>query len=327
MATISTHRCGTQSAFRPPNPAPRRNATLSDTEERDFGQRTPAKPPARKNPSPSHEFRQVTPQRPPRAKTQKSSSAGASISARRRLDRPARGFRFVSRSEATIDAFDDDDDEAEAFDVAAEDIEVEAEIARNAGGSARRIDDPVRMYLMQMGEIPLLTRAARTPCRQVDRSALARGFAANMLASDFVLQGAVHLLEKVRDGALRLDRTIEVSVTNTVEKKRILRRLGPNLETLVKLLRQNQRDFRFAISKSNPPNERHDAWRRLVRRRDSAVRLVEELNLRTQRLQPMLEKLSKSRRACRPFALNWPKLGRPIASTRNERHSAANCTT
>ena len=40
-----------------------------------------------------------------------------------------------------------------------------------------------------------------------------------MLASDFVLQGAVTLLEKVRDGELRLDRTIEVSVTNTAEKK------------------------------------------------------------------------------------------------------------
>ena len=50
-----------------------------------------------------------------------------------------------------------------------------------------------------------------------------------MLATDYVLQGAVELLEKVRDGQLRLDRTIEVSVTNTAEKKRILKRLGPNL--------------------------------------------------------------------------------------------------
>ena len=36
-------------------------------------------------------------------------------------------------------------------------------------------------------------------------------------------------------GTLRLDRTIEVSVTNTGEKKRLLRRLGPNLETLARI--------------------------------------------------------------------------------------------
>ena len=62
---------------------------------------------------------------------------------------------------------------------------------------------------------------------------------------------------------------------------------------LVKLLHQNKRDFRFAISKRHSAAERHDAWRRLVRRRNRAVRLVEELNLRTQRLQPLLEKLDE----------------------------------
>ncbi len=101
-----------------------------------------------------------------------------------------------------------------------------------------------------------------------------------MLASDFVLQGAVQLLEKVRDGSLRLDRTIEVSVTNTQEKKRILKRLGPNLATLAKLLRENQRDFHLAIHRKYALAERRKAWRRLIRRRHRAVRLVEELNLR-----------------------------------------------
>ena len=112
-----------------------------------------------------------------------------------------------------------------------------------------------------------------------------------MLACDFLLQGAVTLLEKVRDGALRLDRTIEVSVTNTTEKKNIIRRLGPNLATLVHLLKQNRADYRLAISCRQPSKLRHEAWRRLVRRRNKAVRLVEELNLRTQRLQPLWDKL------------------------------------
>ena len=53
-----------------------------------------------------------------------------------------------------------------------------------------------------------------------------------MLATDFMLQGAVDQLQKVRNKELRLDRTIEVSVTNKVEKERIMLRLDPNLKTL-----------------------------------------------------------------------------------------------
>ena len=73
-----------------------------------------------------------------------------------------------------------------------------------------------------------------------------------MLANDYVLQGAVTLLKKVRNGELRLDRTVEVSVTDATEKKQILSLLSPNLNTLDHLLRQNVGDFRIAISKSRP---------------------------------------------------------------------------
>ncbi len=99
------------------------------------------------------------------------------------------------------------------------------------------------------------------------------------------------LLKKVRDGELRLDRTVEVSVTDAAEKKQILSLLTPNLATLDHLLRQNVRDFRVAISKKQPRSQRRAAWQRLVLRRRKAVRLVEELNLRTQRLQPVMDKL------------------------------------
>ena len=201
-----------------------------------------------------------------------------------------------------LEAFEDDEAELEQ-EAVAEETSLDDEI----GGSSVCIDDPVRMYLMQMGEIPLLTRPQElTAARAIERTRTR--FRHNMLASDFVLQGAVSLLEKVRDGSLRLDRTIEVSVTNTVEKKRILRRLNPNLATLSKLLRENQRDFRFAISKRNAPEKRHEAWRRLVRRRNRAVRLVEELNLRTQRLQPLLEKLAEIAHRMRALRIQMAEL-------------------
>ena len=162
------------------------------------------------------------------------------------------------------------------------------EVAESSSSSA--IDDPVRMYLMQMGNIPLLTRAEEIAAAKLIEFTRT-SYRHSLLANDFVLQGAVSALEKVHSGKLRLDRTIEVSVTNTSEKRRIMKRIVPNLDTLRHLLSQNHHDYRIAISKSQPEDRRRAAWKRLVRRRNKAVRLIEEMNLRIQRLQPLVEKL------------------------------------
>jgi RNA polymerase primary sigma factor len=154
------------------------------------------------------------------------------------------------------------------------------------------IDDPVRMYLMQMGEIPMLSRDREISSAQ--RIELTRTrFRRALLCNDFMLHGAVELLQKVFDGSLRLDRTIEISVTNTAEKKRILKRIGPNLETARHLLNLNQADFRIAVNRRSTQAVKHAAWRRLVSRRNKAVRLVEELNIRLQRLMPLWEQLQE----------------------------------
>ena len=152
------------------------------------------------------------------------------------------------------------------------------------------IDDPVRLYLLQMGGIPLLNRETEVAsARQIEL--WRRRFRRTLLANDFVLAGAVELLEKVQAGTVRLDRTIEVSVTNTREKKRLLKRLAPNLVTLRRIEQEKRRLFRVAMSRSTPLERRRVAWRRLVRQRNKAVRLVEEMHLRIQRLYPLLKQL------------------------------------
>ncbi|RMF44019.1 MAG: sigma-70 family RNA polymerase sigma factor, partial [Planctomycetota bacterium] len=180
---------------------------------------------------------------------------------------------------------DDDDEELDELDGEIEEGDLE-ELAE----ATESTDDPVRMYLMQMGEIPLLTRDEEVAAaKKIERTRTR--YRHWMLATDFMLQGALKLLENVRDGKLRLDRTIEVSVTNAVEKKAIMKRIVPNIHTLRNLLVLNHHDYFVAIDKKRSDSERRDAWKRLTRRRNRAVRLVEEMNLRTNRLEPLFQKL------------------------------------
>ena len=61
---------------------------------------------------------------------------------------------------------------------------------------SRRIDDPVRMYLTQMGEIPLLTRAEEIALAKKIEVTRKR-FRRSLLESDFPLRTAIEILRKV----------------------------------------------------------------------------------------------------------------------------------
>ncbi|MFN7291193.1 MAG: sigma-70 factor domain-containing protein, partial [Pirellula sp.] len=223
-----------------------------------------------------------------------------------RSNRRSRNSGFTHRNEdrdfgGSYDAFYGEEilEEEEEEDVDGEDFGVEIDedlldeemsLWDEADGEVvDATEDPVRMYLMQMGEIHLLTRQQEvTAAKQIEMTRC--DYRQWMLATDFMLQGATKLLEQVRDGKLRLDRTIEVSVTNATEKVAIMRRIGPNIKTLRHLLLRNHGDYYLAIDKSKAMEDRRNAWKRLVCRRNKAVRLVEEMNLRTNRLEPMFNK-------------------------------------
>jgi RNA polymerase primary sigma factor len=205
----------------------------------------------------------------------------------------------VSRRSLQDDAFDADDSNSRRTRVMGQQFaEAHDDDQRSTDERSRRrqdytadpTEDPVRMYLMQMGQIPLLTRDQEIAAAKQIECTRDR-YRHSMLATDFLLQGALKLLEQVRDKQLRLDRTIEVSVTNAAEKKAIMLRIVPNVRTLQYLLKQNRGDYLNAINRKLPMRQRRAAWKNLVVRRNKAVRLVEEMNLRTGKLQPLFEKL------------------------------------
>lgn len=148
-------------------------------------------------------------------------------------------------------------------------------------------DDPVRMYLTQMGEIPLLTRQQEISlAKKIEITR--REFRTKLLECDYVIQAAFKTLLRVYRGELPFDRTVQVSVTDRLEKEQILGRIPYNLRTLNVLLKRNKHDFLTAFSKVHTKAKRKRAWQNLARRRRRAVRLIEELGLRTQRIETMI---------------------------------------
>ncbi len=158
--------------------------------------------------------------------------------------------------------------------------------------TSRKIDDPVRMYLTQMGEIPLLTRPQEIALAKTIELTRKR-FRRQLLESDYAMRTAIDILTKVHAGELPFDRTIKVSVTEGLEKDQILGRMHHNLQTLERLAPGNPVDFERATQESLSRPSRDTAWESLQQRRRKMVTLVEELSIRTQRLQPIMKKLDQ----------------------------------
>ena len=157
---------------------------------------------------------------------------------------------------------------------------------------SRRIDDPVRMYLTQMGEIPLLTRAEEIALAKKIEVTRKR-FRRSLLESDFPLRTAIEILRKVHHGELPFDRTIKVSVTEGLEKTQILGRMPHNLRTIDLLRQEYLPDAEKMVNPRVGDITRGKLVPEIDRRRRKMVTLVEELSVRTQRMQPVMKRLEQ----------------------------------
>ena len=150
--------------------------------------------------------------------------------------------------------------------------------------------DPIRMYLSQMAEIPLLTREEEISLAKKIELTRKR-FRRNLLRSHFALEATVKTLERVYRGELPFDRTIKVSLTEGLTKEQIQARMPHNLPTLRALADAQGADFAVLVNKSSSAEEKAAAKKRFLLRRDKMLILVEELSLRTRRVQPLIRQI------------------------------------
>ncbi len=168
------------------------------------------------------------------------------------------------------------------------DLNLEKELAE---ASTKRIDDPVRMYLTQMGEIPLLTREQEIAlAKKIEITR--KIFRSKVLESDYCLQSAVEILQQVDDGDLPFDRTMKISTAeDQADKGTIGQRIPLNLGSVRKMLDRNREDWE--AYRNDPSKQKIEELDMAIRRRRRrCVKLLEELSLRTSKVTPLMKKLS-----------------------------------
>ncbi|GIX02151.1 MAG: hypothetical protein KatS3mg112_1088 [Thermogutta sp.] len=158
------------------------------------------------------------------------------------------------------------------------------------GQKAKWNSDPIRLYLSQMANIPLLTRQQEIALAKKIEVTRKR-FRRTVMGCHLVLKQAVQTLEAVQRGELAFDRTLKMSLTDQLTKSQILGRMPHNLRTLRGLMAANERDFRRLINRRTPPEIKARARRRFLARRARMLILVEELGLRTRRVQAMMQQM------------------------------------
>ncbi|MEM1109852.1 MAG: RNA polymerase sigma factor RpoD [Planctomycetota bacterium] len=184
-----------------------------------------------------------------------------------------------------------DDEEAEGEELLTQE-QAKAEIAKALSESGhKRIDDPVRMYLTQMGEISLLTRDEEIrlakkieTCRYLFRRLV--------LQNDYSVKTCVETLEMVHEGDLPFDRTMKISTAEEDAKGKIAARIPNNLKTIKRMLDLNRNDWDTLEAAGRMSKAESEALHTAIAtRRRKMTTLIEELSLRTSKVQPMLKKL------------------------------------
>ena len=165
-----------------------------------------------------------------------------------------------------------------------------------------KIDDPVRMYLTQMGEIPLLTRPEEIYLAKTIEITRKR-FRKKCIGSGLGMQWSIDTIEQVRRGELAFDRTLKVNpnpkpddnpkIVETLGKQFLAMRLPVNTHTIRTLMTRIHEEYRVLAENTLTKVQRSEQLTRVQNMRRKLVILIEECHLQIKKVRPYMEDLEE----------------------------------
>ena len=221
---------------------------------------------------------------------------------------------FIGLEDAGIDVLDDEDaannTESEAKPAPAANAQPATQPATELvrGVLPEKIDDPVRMYLTQMGEIPLLTRDQEIFLAKTIEITRKR-FRKKCMGSGLCMKESIAVLDQVQEGALAFDRTLKVNpnpkpdddpkIVETLGKQFLAKRLPVNIETIKRLYERIKAEYRPLVTEEFSVEERSERLARVQNLRRKLVILIEECHLQIKKVRPYLDLLEEHFREMR----------------------------
>ena len=149
--------------------------------------------------------------------------------------------------------------------------------------------DPVRIYLSQMADIPLLTREEEVMLSKRIEAARKR-YRREVLSAPYSVIAATQNLADVQNEVLAFDRNIKKSISQDISKEVILKRMPANLATLralgshISACYQSLKELRSKKPSRIRLRQQTALLREVKDHTRRAVILIEELSLRTRRI-------------------------------------------
>ena len=201
--------------------------------------------------------------------------------------------RLANDGVTVIDAVDDvvedvDGDIVEAGDLEAEPLTIGASLIPES--DMGDVHDPVRLYLSEMGSIPLLTRDEEvTLAKKIELSS--SRFRLRTLESPVAMAHVFDLYEKVKQNRESIDRVMRNSHPSGNDKGDVLARLPGHMETLARLYEALTELWRRMSDKSIPESRRGEYFSQMRSRQRRMAVILEELGLRTSKILAIRDRI------------------------------------
>ena len=196
------------------------------------------------------------------------------------------GIDLIEESEIeasdAADVDEDDDDESKN--------DAKSKLGVSAAGGSEKTDDPLRMYLAQMGVIPLLSRDEEIAlAKKIEVTRI--NFHRRILKSDFSQELCLKIFEDIINGDLLFDRTLAINIESENQKEKLLKQFLVHTKTIRTLLKKNREDYGQLKLKRISAKDRYRLLKNVRNRQRKGSEIIGELCIRTQKLLPIMKRL------------------------------------